>query len=313
MKLSIIVPVYNAEKYLEKCLDSLVNQTMKDYEIILINDGSPDNSQAVMDRYREQYPELIKTRTVQNGGQGRARNIGIEMAQGEYLGFVDSDDWVSTEMYEKMCRLMDEKNADVVCCDIEEQYADGSRRIVKHSGDKKSLLSTGSACDKVFRRSKVGNIRFPEGVWYEDFEFSAKVESIASETGNVPEPLYTYRIGHSSTMNNNNTLKNLDILEVMERLKAFMLEKGLREDFEYILINHILLDSVNRVNYQDTSARKEVIGRLRKYVKENLPSLMNCPSYKKESRNRRIIMALNYYGLTGLSKFILNTKKSISK
>ena len=99
MKLSIIVPVYNVEKFLNKCLDSLIGQTMEDYEIILVDDGSKDASGRICDDYAERYPELVRVLHIDNGGQGRARNFGIETARGEYLGFVDSDDWVETDMY----------------------------------------------------------------------------------------------------------------------------------------------------------------------------------------------------------------------
>ena len=311
MKLSIIVPVYNAEKFLDKCLDSLVSQTIEDYEIILINDGSKDNSLSVMESYREKYPELIKTVSVENGGQGRARNIGINLARGEYLGFVDSDDWVSAEMYEKMCSAMDAENADVAICGIEEHYEDG--RILSHiyKGDRKSLFSMGSSSNKVFRRSAVGSIRFPEGLWYEDFGFSAKVECAADKTISVDETLYMYRIGHSSTMNNNNTLKNLDIIPVMDEVRAAMYECGFEKYFDFLLINHVLLDSVKRVSLQKSPDKKETINKLRAYVKKYIPELSKCEAFKEESRNRRIIMYLNYHGLWGLSKFMLKANGSI--
>ena len=99
MKVSIIVPVYNAEKYLEKCLDSLCCQSLDDYELILINDGSRDSSAQIMESYRGKYPDTVRTLTVENGGQGRARNIGISMAKGDYIGFADSDDWVCPDMF----------------------------------------------------------------------------------------------------------------------------------------------------------------------------------------------------------------------
>ena len=98
MKLSVIVPVYNVEKYLRECLDSLAAQTLRDYELILVNDGSTDGSQALIDEYTARFPRLITAMTVTNGGQGRARNFGIERARGEYLGFVDSDDSVAPDI-----------------------------------------------------------------------------------------------------------------------------------------------------------------------------------------------------------------------
>lgn len=102
VKVSIIVPVYNVEKYLKKCLNSLVNQTLDDIEIIVVNDESPDNSQRIIDEFEKKYPSKIKTITKKNGGQGSARNEGLKVATGEYIGYVDSDDYISNTMFEKM-------------------------------------------------------------------------------------------------------------------------------------------------------------------------------------------------------------------
>ena len=93
-KVSVIVPVYNVEKYLDKCLDSLVNQTLKDIEIIVVNDGTKDKSQKIIDKYVKDYPKLVKSYIKENGGLSSARNYGLKYAQGEYVGFVDSDDYV---------------------------------------------------------------------------------------------------------------------------------------------------------------------------------------------------------------------------
>ena len=113
MKLSVIIPVYNVEKYLAACVDSLLNQTMRDLEILLVDDGSTDSSGAIADRYAAAQPDRVRVLHVDNGGQGRARNFALPLARGEYLGFVDSDDWVLPEMYEKLCRRADESGADI--------------------------------------------------------------------------------------------------------------------------------------------------------------------------------------------------------
>ena len=117
MKLSIIVPVYNVEKYLAKCLDSLVHQTVKDYEVIVVNDGSPDNSQSIIDDYAARYPELIVPVLKKNGGVSDARNYGMSIAKGEFFGFIDGDDWADPTMYEKLLAVIERENADMVYCD----------------------------------------------------------------------------------------------------------------------------------------------------------------------------------------------------
>ncbi len=311
MKLSIIIPVYNAEKYLRECLDSVLSQTVEDYELILINDGSTDASQAIIDEYVASVSQRIITRTVDNGGQGRARNIGIELAKGDYLGFVDSDDWIEPGMYEKLISAAERENADVVVCNILNRYSDGREEYPKLWDDRRPQAAAGSACNKLFRRDTVGNVRFPEGLWYEDFAFSAKIICGAKKIVHVAEPLYIYRIGHESTMNNENARKNLDIIPVMDSLEAFLESCGRREDFEYFVINHVLLDSINRLAAQNCSERKPVIKRLRAYVKEKLPKLRACRSFKAQPLKRRLIMRLNYLGLETLSQLILRAKKII--
>ena len=115
-KVSIIVPVYNVEDYLERCLDSLVNQTLEDIEIIVVNDGSPDNSQAIIERYEKNYPNKVKGYIKENGGLSDARNYGMPYAKGEYVAFVDSDDYVELTMYEKLYNEAKAKDSEIVVC-----------------------------------------------------------------------------------------------------------------------------------------------------------------------------------------------------
>ena len=113
MRLSIIVPVFNAEKYLRPCLDSLVNQEMTDYEIVVVNDGSTDSSPEIIEGFQKAYPDLIRVFTVENGGQARARNLALENVQGDYIGFTDSDDVAHADMFPKLCRAAERENADM--------------------------------------------------------------------------------------------------------------------------------------------------------------------------------------------------------
>lgn len=306
MKLSVIVPVYKAERYLRECINSILTQSMDDLELILINDGSPDNSQAIIDEYLEKYPQKVRALTVDNGGQGRARNFGIDMAQGEFLSFIDSDDWIAHDTYELMLKAVQENAADIAVCDMEKQWEDGRIEYVKAAIQSNPLATAGSSSNKIFRRSLVGDIRFPEGVWYEDFEFSAKLLMLSRKTVLVEKPLYIYRCGHESTMTNNNARKNLDIITVMEHIRHFAHSYGEQDAYEFMLINHVLLDSIKRLAVQQTAEKKEIIAQLRDYVKKYIPKLSKCKSFRQESRNRRIIMRLNYLGLEKLSIALLS-------
>lgn len=309
MKLSVIVPVYKAEAWLNECVDSLLNQTLKDLEIILVNDGSPDRSGEIMADYAARFPETVRTLTLSNGGQGRARNRGIELARGEYLGFVDSDDYVLPEMYETLCRVADSEGADIVDCEIEAFYENGATERLRTWRDGKPIAAAGSACNKLFRRSTVGEIRFPEGLKYEDFGFSAKLLLRSRKTVHLPDALYRYRVGQPSTMHNQNSRMNLDLLEIMEDLRESMDAEKDRDDFEFLVLNHVLLEAIKRVAAQKTPEREECLLLLRGYVKTQIPRLGASKSFREESRNRRLIMRLNYMGLHDLALKLLGMKK----
>lgn len=305
-KLSIIVPVYNAAEYLEKCVDSLLQQNVEDYEIILINDGSKDNSLEILNRYQQSWPDRIVVLDITNGGQGRARNFALDIAQGEYIGFADSDDWADTAMFSKMLSAAEEKQADIVICDS--WCVDGEKKTYEKAALQGSALAaSGSVWNKLFRRDLIGEIRFPEGFWYEDFSFSAKLLLKTDKIVFLPEALYYYRSGHASTMRNQNAKKNLDMLVIMKDISDFLgTEK--RDELEFLIINHVLLDSIKRVNLQNAPDKKQVIKVFRDYVQDNIPKLSACASFQKETRNRRIIMWLNYHGLEDVSQAILKIK-----
>ena len=311
MKLSIIVPVYKVEEYLGECVDSLLSQTIDDYEIILVDDGSPDNSGKIADEYAAANPDMIRVLHIDNGGQGRARNFALDIAKGDFVGFVDSDDWVTHDMYEKMYTRAAETGADVVVCDFMERFADGRESMLPASLQDNWLGSAGSSCNKIFRRSLVGALRFPVGLWYEDFYFSAVMLLRSKHTEFIAEPLYIYRRGQESTMHNNNAAKNLDMLTIMDMLEKEMVPAGYKDDFEFFLVNHVQLDSISRLAKQDAPERKEVIGKLRQYVQAKIPKLSGCGSYKKESRKRRLIMWMNYHGLEDAGQFILKINQTL--
>ena len=311
MKLSIIVPVYKVEEYLGECVDSLLSQTIDDYEIILVDDGSPDNSGKIADEYAAVNPDMIRVLHIDNGGQGRARNFALDIAKGDFVGFVDSDDWVTHDMYEKMYTRAAETGADVVVCDFMERFADGRESMLPASLQDNWLGSAGSSCNKIFRRSLVGALRFPVGPWEADIEFSAVMLLRSKHTEFIAEPLYVYRRGQESTMHNNNAAKNLDMLTIMDMLEKEMLPAGYKDDFEFFLVNHVLLDSISRLAKQDAPERKEVIGKLRQYVQAKIPKLSGCGSYKKESRKRRLIMWMNYHGLEDAGQFILKINQTL--
>ena len=177
-KVSVIVPVYNVEKYLAKCLDSLVIQTLEDIEIIVVNDGTKDNSQLIINQYVKNYPDKVFSYIKKNGGLGDARNYGLQYANAEYIGFVDSDDYVSPHMYEKLYKKAISDNSDLVLCDIEyvwensqeRKYLSGYKQIEGVDHSKSVFLSPLFAWNKLYRKELFSkyNLRYPKKLWYED-------------------------------------------------------------------------------------------------------------------------------------------------
>ena len=306
MLLSIIVPVYNAELYLRPCMDSLVNQEMTDYEIIAVNDGSTDSSGDILLEYQKQHPDRIRIMTVKNGGQARARNLALEQAKGFYIGFTDSDDRADTKMFPKLCRAAEEQNADIAVCDCWRVEED--RNIYQPARtEEKSLSAAGAVWNKIFRRELIGDIRFPEGRWYEDLSFSAKLLAKADKVVFLQEALYYYRCGHTSTMTNQNSVKNLDLLAIIDDICVYLEENG-KDGKDYLILSHVLLDAIKRVNYQENADKARVLYELRSYVHREIPHLFKSRSYMEQAAGRKIVMFLNYYGLEKLACALLKMK-----
>ena len=200
IKVSVIVPVYNVEKFLSRCLESLLNQTLKDIEIICINDGSTDKSLEILKTYIQQTssppPSKLKIISTENKGQSAARNLGLKMARGEYIGFVDADDWVDLDFFEK---LYDASKGiyDVVCTDAV-SYPDGKgyitykkRKLVYSTQEKIDAIGVPknfSIWNKIYKTSKLkdSNILFTEGRYFEDVEFLLNVINYMSCVLTIP-------------------------------------------------------------------------------------------------------------------------------
>lgn len=231
-KLSIIVPVYNTEKYLEKCLDSLVNQSLQDIEIIVVNDGSKDNSQKIIDRYVSDFPQ-VKSFEKSNGGLSDARNFGIDRAKGEFIGFVDSDDYVDLEMFQKMVEHAKNYQSQLVLCDLEKVDENGiGFRILRQSpelGKRINLYDDLTvlgeldwfACNKLFHRDLFEKERFKKGIHFEDVELVPRLLLKSSVISKIQEPYYKY-FERQDSITKNSTQKGLDMfISVKNVTEAF--------------------------------------------------------------------------------------------
>ena len=296
-KVSIIIPVYGVEKYIAKCLDSLVNQTLDDIEIIVVNDGSPDNSQKIIDKYVKKYPDKVKSYIKENGGQGSARNYGIKYATGEYVGYVDSDDYVEKDMYKKLYDKAKVDDLDIVVCGSYNVVEETENKVVDLDkiifDDKKlnSFFGRMAVWNKIYKKKLVENMKFRSKVWYEDLDFTVNVLSKAKKVDYVNEPFYDYLIREGSTMNNSNIERNLEILLAFDEIKD---NKKYSEIIEFLAVDHIYISAVVRVINADGDKiiKKDTINKLINYVDTNFANYKKNKYLYLLSRNRRIIYNL---------------------
>ena len=311
-KVSVIIPVWNVERYIESCLTSLSSQTLKEIEIIVVNDGSPDNSQKIIDKYVKKYPNKVKSYIKENGGQGSARNLGITFATGEYISFVDSDDWLSEDALEKMYNHAKKEKSDIVICDMVDHYPD---KTIYHNCTKYESVYkvTPSACNKIFKKTIIKDIKFLSKLWYEDFNFTTKILLKNPKISTISEGLYHCNCREESTMNNNNSLKNLDMLIVINDLIEYQKELKIYDKnlTSYLIFDHVLITTINRVTAQKSKNKKEVLNKLVEYCHTNIGDYKKQKFYKTISKNRKIIAWLNYHKMYNISKIILKVKEKI--
>ncbi len=267
-KVSVIVPVYNVEKYIEKCLDTLVNQTLEDIEIIIVNDGSKDNSKKIIEKYIEKYPRKIKYLDKENGGLSDARNYGMPYAKGEYIAFLDSDDYVELDMYEKMYELAKKEDSDMVECDFYWEYEDKIREdIGAIYSNKKEMLEKIRvvAWNKLIKREIIekSKIEFPKGYRYEDVEFTYKLIPYLDKFSFLKKSCVHY-IQRANSISNVQNERTKEILDVLDNVLEYYKENGLYEEYkmelEYIYTRYLLCSSLLRmVKIENKDSRKKIL------------------------------------------------------
>lgn len=216
-KISIIIPVYNSEIYIERCLESLINQTFENIEIITVDDGSTDKSYSILKKYA-QKDSRIKIIQQENAKQGAARNNGLRNACGEYITFVDIDDWISPDYCEKMLSSIEETNADFVVASAYRTKSNGKKRKYTYYNEHKiytdqndiikavKIPETWSVWAKLYRKELLENIFFEEGMYYEDIEFLLKVIKNTKKIATVPNVCYYYFSNPTSTIKSKHSI-----------------------------------------------------------------------------------------------------------
>lgn len=290
VKVSVIVPVYNVEDYLVECLESLVAQTLKEIEIICVNDGSTDGSLTILEEYKKRYPQ-INVYTKPNGGLSDARNFGLKHATGEYIAFVDSDDYASVTMLETLYEATVAAKADLCISQIKEVYETKQSDLIDHN-EIYPMLGHPTVWNKLYKHEwlKTFGIEFPIGLWYEDNVFTYKYLLNQPKIVYVDDFLYYYRKERvGSIMASQVSPKIYDIYEVGNQLAAYektrFLTKFEKEQFELYFIRGIFFRHLPKIIKLEAKRPWRLYQKLRQhhaYLMSYYPNWINNPLFLED-------------------------------
>ena len=311
VKVSVIVPVYNVELYIERCLKSLINQTLRDIEIIVVNDGSPDNSQDIIDKYAKKYKN-IKSYIKKNGGLSDARNYGLKYANGEYISFIDSDDYIDTSMMKKMYDKAKENDFDLVVCNLDMVLDDGKfiqnvssnidRDIFGDEIKEYMVKIYPSAWNKIYKKSLFDNkVYFKKGIWFEDVEFIYRVIPYVKSIGVVDYKLYHY-VQREGTITKIFDKRLYNYINNWNGIIDFYKERNLydkyKNELEYCYVRYLYATFVKQAtNYKDKDEFNKAVDEAIINVKEKFPR------YRK---NKYFYKSMKGMYLVTFNKFIAN-------
>ncbi len=248
--ISIIVPVYNVESYLEKCINSIINQSYKNLEIILVNDGSKDRSGEICDFYASK-DDRIKIINKSNGGLSDARNCGLEVAKGEYIAFIDSDDWVDKDLYKILYELIIKYNSDISVCSFKKAVSEGENLnnindevvYTNITALEKIYADDGVdmvvAWNKLFKKDILIGEKFPKGKIHEDVFLIPRLMYKAKSIAYTNKELIYYRVNPNSITNSEFNIKRLDYIEALESTSRFYKDNNLDELYIKSVTAHI--------------------------------------------------------------------------
>lgn len=280
-KVSVIVPIYNVEKYLEKCINSLLSQTLEDIQIILVNDGSKDNSGNIAKEYEKNNKNRIIYVEKENGGLSDARNYGLKYATGDFIAFLDSDDYIEKNAYEKMYNKAIEENADYVECDFIWEFPNKIRVDKQYPyKNKKEMLSFVRvvAWNKLIKRHLIidNNLEFPKGLRYEDVEFTYKLIPFINKFAYVDKSFihYVQREGSIANVQNERTAEIFTVLDnVIEFYKKNNIYEKYRDELEYNYARYLLCSSLKRMcKIKDKTIREKLLTESWERLNLNFPN-----------------------------------------
>ena len=286
MRFSVVIPVYNVKEYLEKCVRSVLAQDCADYEVLLVDDGSTDGSGALCDEIAARHPEAVRVIHKPNGGLGDARNVGLEHALGDYLVFLDSDDYIDAAMLSELSEQVDATHADIITFGFRvDKDGDTSGvhidplpegRIFTLADTPELLLALPNAWNRIYTRRLFleTGIRYPGRVWYEDIRTTTKLFAQANSVVSVHRPYYYYVVRENSITRNKNVARNREILDAFDDLLGYYRDNNLferyRDELCRLAIDHIFLAASVRVLLIDPKhpLLGEFYGYMRRYFPE---------------------------------------------
>lgn len=311
MKATIIIPVYNTALYLRECLDSVINQkTEYSYEIIAVNDGSTDNSLNILTEYQDK----IKIINKQNTGPGDSRNIAIKEALGEYLLFVDSDDYVSAFFVQTMIANIIKYEADIVICDFyrvknEEKKltSKGDFAIYQKGMINDVLLMEFHSCNKIFKKDLLINKSYPQNMLFEDVVAVSMAELKANKIVKIEEALYFYRTNTSSITNIiNNT--NYDLKKALDMVEKDFLKAGYKEEIEFLYANGVLVDLLIKLFKKNGGKAIKEAKVIQKEVLTKYPNIYKNKFLKKVKLMKKLYLFCLKYNVYFLISLMYNKK-----
>ena len=302
--ITVIVPVYKTEKYLRRCVDSIRTQTYVNLEIILVDDGSPDNSAALCDVLATE-DSRIRVIHKENGGLSSARNAGLDVMTGDYVGFVDSDDWVTPDMYQVLYDHMQKENAQISCCGI--ASTDDTQVLYYFNPDTEQTLSlntlealceltynfriTNSVCDKLYKAEIFHDLRMRTGILYEDAQVQPYCIAKAQTICYTAKPMYHYYMSPDSILRGAFSLRHKDVLQASKERQAFFAEHY-PQALPYAQAAHICvcMDLIfnSRMEAQWDEERKALIRTVRQPLPKSVSSKM-----LRNSRIKRLLLCIH--------------------
>ena len=321
-KLSIVAAVYNLEKYLPRCLDALVNQTLQEIEILCVDDGSTDSAPQIIDEYQAKYPDKIKVFHKQNGGEFTTRNYGLERASGEYVTFVDTDDWVEPTWAEKLYNAAKENDADLAVCGFERIDMETGKVIstnMTHFGntvkgidknDDYILFINTSPWNKIFKLEKVKDLRFSSFRGFNDMIFLVSCYTKINKIAFVPEALYHYYLRYDSQIHTVNEQDVENFKKYLLELKKLYIKENKYEEMKYILdmfaFIHLGISVMYRASYDPNINIKQMMKDTIKYLDKNFETWRKSPFLKFKYAFKKGFKHIGLWGIAIMYKMNLN-------